>query len=91
MVAALLSVTERTLNNWKNKPILESPPPRMMRLSALHTVVSVALEKGVPSQEMLSFLNEPIDDEGMSLLGYIVDEPDNRLLKRAAEGLAEEF
>lgn len=91
MIAALLSVTERTLDNWKDTPVEASRSSKMMRLIAFHRVVTIALENGVRPDVMMSFLNEPIDDEGNSLLGYIVDDPSNQLLSKYAGQLARDY
>lgn len=91
MIAALLSVTERTLDNWKDTPVETSRSSKMMRLIAFHSVVTTALDSGVLPGVMMSFLNEPIDDEGSSLLGYIVDDPGNKLLSEVAGQRARDY
>jgi hypothetical protein len=94
MLAGLLNVTERTLGNWKDKPILEDEnQDKMDRLKTIYKIISIAIKKGIKGRVILNFLNEPIplDKEERSLLYYVVDDPNSTLVETVALQVIDSF
>jgi hypothetical protein len=80
MLAALLEVTERTLDNWKRSSFDElKEKNKSQRLIALYDFVNKAKKKGVEKKLLLNLLREPLSheggEEGPSALYFIVNEP----------------
>lgn len=73
MLAALLQVTEQTLLSW-NETSLD---PKKNRIHTLVEVLDFAIKRGVPRQQLISFLHEPSEssnEESPSLLHRINHE-----------------
>ncbi len=83
MLAALLDVTSRSLDNWKNSSYVDLSG-KAKRLRALYEFVTLATGKGVRSSELLSLLNETLDPQnqnGHSPLFYIVENPESSMFQ----------
>lgn len=92
MLAALLEITERTLSNWESKDSIASMKNKELRLVAIYNIVHIAIENGVPKEYVLSMLGEPIDpNDNRPLLHFIVDDPNNDLLKTLTLKIAKEY
>lgn len=93
MLAALLSVTERTLSNWSETAITEDSQGKIDRLKTLYKIIQLAESEGIRGKIILNLLNEPIpgEDDDMSLLHYVVDEPNNKLLTMAVREVLASF
>lgn len=93
MVAALLNVTERTLNNWSKEKIDAFTGNKSRRLLALYTCVKAANDAGITGKQIMNLLDEPIpgEPEEKSILYYVVDEPDNGLLATALNSVIKQF
>ena len=93
MLAALLGVTERTLNNWSEVSLDKSSSGKIARLLALADIINAAEEHGIKGKVIINLLNEPIpeDKEKKTLLYYVVDEPENKLLMTAAVQVIDSF
>jgi hypothetical protein len=93
MLAGLLNITERTLTNWQEVSDEQGRPNRFDRLRSLESVVRLASDAGVSGRVILNLINEPIPGDlcERSLLYYIVDEPNNGLLRSVALQLIDSF
>ena len=93
MLAGLLSVTERTLSNWAETPITEAAQGKIDRLKTLYRIVTLAESEGLHGKIILNVLNDPIpgEDGDKSLLHYVVDEPNNRLLATVVRKVVASF
>jgi len=95
MIAALLEVTERTLQNWKDQNYDElSGSGKSKRLIALFDFVHRASELKVPMSAMLNLLQEPIkpeDPESNTPLFFIVDDPDNKCFRGTQDLMIKNF
>jgi len=83
MLAGLLNVSERTLSNWSTVVVTEEPQGRFDRLKAISKIVSFAKSEGVRGKSaILNLLNNTIpgQKEDLSLLHFVVEEPNNILL-----------
>lgn len=83
MLAGLLNVTERTLINWASTEISEKSQGKIDRLKTLYKILAIAQDEGLDGKIILNVLNEPIpnEEDDKSLLHYVVDDPNNDLLK----------
>lgn len=77
MLAALLDTTSRSFNNWKNLSKEElGTKTKSKRLCRLYEFMNIALDEGVAENELLSFINEPLDlkdENSESVLYHIVE------------------
>ncbi|WP_324960477.1 hypothetical protein [Oligoflexus sp.] len=95
MIAGMLDVTTRTLENWKHDNVFAVKAGKIARLRAFYEAVVEAQKADVPASAILNLLNEPIPElqaEGCStILHVIVESPDNRLIKPFVTRLAKEY
>jgi hypothetical protein len=93
MLAGLLSVTERTLSNWAEMQITDVSQGKIDRLKALYRIIHLADGEGIRGKLILNVLNEPIPgvENDRSLLHYVVDEPNNKLLTTVVFKVLESF
>ncbi len=80
MIAAILEVTERSLQNWKSLSYeeLSSTDGKSRRLVALYDFIFLALQNKIPKPALINLLQEPINQENQASntpLFYIIDEP----------------
>jgi hypothetical protein len=99
-LAGFLGVSPKSLTDWKKRPIAELPP-KSHRLVRLFEVVSY-LKNRHPELHQRDYKNllengrlviDPEDeDEGsISLLNFIVEEPDARVWRACVEQVVSEF
>ena len=82
LLAGLLDVTSRTLDNWKKLTYPDELTGKAKRIQALYDFVQLAKTSGVKSSEMLSLVTEAIDandEASKSPLYYINEEADINL------------
>lgn len=95
MVAALIQVTVRTLDNWKNQNVSElTGNSKSKRLMRLYDFIRMAEDKRIKKRLMLNLLHEPIDpsqDESESILYFMVHEDRDELLRRVYSLVIERF
>lgn len=73
-LAALLNVTHRRLESWKDIDV--EGEPTADSLNELVMVLEVLASKGIRGKVTFNLLNEPIPDyKDCSLIGLIVDSP----------------
>ena len=93
MLAGLLAVTERTLSNWGNASSEGQSSCKITRLNALADIIRLAEKNGIKGKVILNLINEPIpeDKEQKTLLYYVVDDPQNKLLMTVAAQVINSF
>ncbi len=93
MLAGLLDVTERTLTNWADLAEAIPNQGKFDRLRTLYAIVCLAQEAGIKGRVILNLLNEsiPDDQDQKSLLYYVVDEPNNKLVPAVASQVIASF
>jgi hypothetical protein len=95
MLSALLQVTDRTMSNWQHDSYDDlDTPGKSKSLVALYSVVVKALDLGLPEKSVINFLKEPIDDsneESQSLLDYIVDDSESKMILEVVKPLIARF
>lgn len=96
MIAALLEVTERTLQNWKSLDYQSlGLNNKSRRLVCLYDFVHHASELKVPASSMLPLLQEPITDNeaivARTPLSCIVLEPDSKCFRATQELIIKQF
>jgi len=75
LLAGLLDVTPKTLDEWKEINFIDGFKYKEKRLDNMKTFIDELIKAGVQDSELLAFLNEPInkeDDESFSPLYLIV-------------------
>ena len=82
MLAALLSVRERTLNNWKELEYNNHSVKKFHRLEVLYDLVVLAKQYEVPTKLVLNLVKEPMgeNEDDSSILSFIIDDPYNGLI-----------
>ena len=81
MLAGLLDITSRTLDNWKKFNFPEELTDKAKRIKALYEFVTLAKKSKVKSSEILSLLTEsidPDDEASESPIFYIVQDPGSK-------------
>ncbi|MCB9027447.1 MAG: hypothetical protein H6625_14095 [Bdellovibrionaceae bacterium] len=84
LLAGLLDITSRTLDDWKKSDFANGYAKKSKRLNALMKFVDIATSSGVRDSELLTLLNEPINEENedsLSPLYFIVHEPESPAFK----------
>lgn len=82
LLAGLLNVTSRTLDNWKKKKYPDDLTDKARRIQVLYEFIQISKEKGVKSSELLSLLTESIDENdetSASPIFYIVNDSNRKL------------
>lgn len=93
MVAALLSVSERTLGNWSSINEGDNHSKKFKRIVALYNAVEQILEKKISSKQIINVLTSPIpnDLEENNIIHYIVTEPETGLLHNAINQVISDY
>lgn len=98
-LAGLLGVSERSLSDWKNRPV-SNLPPKAYRLMRLREVVNLTktLRPDYTAQELRSLLENgriPLggleDEESISLIGYIQAEPTSKTWQSCVKSAIDDF
>ena len=82
LLAGLLNVTSRTLDNWKKMKYPNDLTDKAKRIQALYEFIQISKEKGVKSSELLSLLTESIDENdeaSASPMFYLVNDSNKKL------------
>lgn len=94
MLAALLSISERTLNNWSHLSETElGERPKTSALLKLCDLISLAKEKGVATRNLYTLLDMPIsdDEESPSLMSYVLHESNFKFFKSNIENIIKNY
>lgn len=94
LLAGLLNITSRTLDNWKKKKYPNELTDKAKRIETLYEFIQMAKSKEVKSSEMLSLVTESIDETdetSASPIFYIVNDSDKKLFTDFSKLAIEKF
>jgi len=75
MLASLLGVSVKSLNNWSEFYFDYKNEPKFERLKKIYIIVANLKEKNIKGKYILNELNEPINKKNeLSYLDYIIDK-----------------
>jgi hypothetical protein len=93
LIASILNVTWKEAVSWYRTRLTDEPQGKIDRLKRLHKVISLAQQQGIPDNLIANLLVEelPGNDDGCSLLYFIIDQPESDKLDELVKSVCPLF